>query len=284
MQRQTLPLRPRTNTLIVGPSGSGKTHLVHTVAEDLGARFIALSTSEWIPLGCSGRGAANTWPLIFRFLKKNHAAEGLVVLLDEIDKIGTESSWNGYLRTEIFSLLDLKIPQGITCNDDGDQPDQISLERAQDALANRTLILSAGAFQNIWEHRSRPALGFCEQKHIDEQTDLTHLVGTLPRELTNRFRNKLVVLPQLVEADYRRMLEMVGASMPAYLRETFFRLGNQRIPEALHCRQGCRFIEELILDVVMAERAVMRTNLALDSESKGTKDTEPDSADWKMEP
>jgi len=84
-------------------------------------------------------------------------------------------------------------------------------------------------------------------------------VETLPRELVNRFRSDLVVLPQLVETDYSRMLEQAAEGVPAYLRKTFLRLGYQRIPGAVMCRQGCRFVEELLLDTLIEERSLLLT-------------------------
>lgn len=267
MQRKSLPLRPRTNTLLVGPSGSGKNHLARAVAEASGAAFLALTAGQWIVLGANGRGAAITWSMIYCFLKRHENAEGVVILLDEIDKLSggpgsstSSSGWGNYLKVELFSLLDLTIPTGLT-DDEGNPMDEESLFRAQKVLSERTLILGAGAFQHIWEKRSRPTLGFAATNGSEgESTDLNLLAETLGRETSNRFRSQLVVLPQLIEADYRRMLEMVGAQVPHYLRETFLRLGNDRIADALHNRQGCRYVEELLLDTIIQERAAVQVN------------------------
>lgn len=268
IQRKTLPIRLRTNTLIIGPSGSGKTHLARAVAEELGAKFLGLAASEWILLGCTARGGAATWPMISEFLNTNHGAEGVVIFLDEIDKVGGgsargDSTWDNHLRTEAYSLLDLHLPVGLR-DEDGNEFNP-SPERPQEVLSNRCYIIAAGAFQHLWEHRSRPTLGFAERKPTaEEPVNLTHLLEALPRELTNRFRSDLVALPQLEEGDYRRMLEMVGAGVPHYLRDTFMRLGRLRIPAALACRQGCRFAEELLLDAIIEERHAMRDNAELE--------------------
>ena len=282
-QRKTLPIKLRTNTLLIGPSGSGKSHLARAAAKALGAECLVLSAAEWILLGCSARGGAATWPLIHEFLSNNYKAEGVVIFLDEIDKIGGggigglargDSSWDNHLRTEVYTLLDFSLPVGLRDEEGNDLDD--SLERPQEVLSNRCFIIAAGAFQDLWDRRSRPTLGFGENTATaDEPVDLTHLLEALPVELTNRFRSGLVVLPQLVESDYRRILEMVGAEVPHYLRDTFMRLGYRRIPEALACRQGCRFAEELLLDTIMQERHAMRDNTSPETEPKPPETREP---------
>ncbi|MCX6972357.1 MAG: ATP-binding protein [Verrucomicrobia bacterium] len=243
--------------MIIGSSGTGKTHLAHAVATELGAEFLSVSVADWILLGCSGRGGSPTWPLIARFLRRNAKKTGLVIFVDEIDKIGGQSTWETFLRTEIYSLLDFKIPTGLNDGDDNILTAD-ELAQAQDVFSNRTLILAAGAFQGIWENRSRPSLGFGAMDAGNDETNLSHLAATLPREVTNRFRSQLIVLPQLRECDYRRMLEQSAEKIPVYFRETFLRLGYTRIPGAVACRQGCRFLEELMLDTIIEERSLLQ--------------------------
>jgi SpoVK/Ycf46/Vps4 family AAA+-type ATPase len=254
IQRQTLPLRPRTNSLIVGPSGSGKTFLARAVAQELGLDFLSLSVGDWILLGCSGRGGSPTWPLILQFLLRNKSAPGCVVFLDEIDKVsGNHSTWERFLRAEAFRLLDFQLPTGLN-DEDGDTVDDGDRLIAQEVLSNRTLIVSAGAFQHLWEKRARPALGFGKPEVSLENPTLDDLAQTLPRELVNRFRAEILVLPPLVEADYRAMLGATAEKVPAYLRKTFLRLGRERIGRAAANHQGCRFLEEVLLDTILCER------------------------------
>ncbi len=257
VQRQTLPIRVRTNTLIIGPSGTGKTHMAQAVATELGAEFLSVSVADWILLGCSGRGGSPTWPLIARFLRRNSQKMGLVIFVDEIDKIGGNSTWETFLRTEIYSLLDLKIPTGLNDGEDNVLTPH-ELAQAQDVFTNRSLLLAAGAFQDIWEKRGRPKLGFGAIGTTQEATDLNQLAATLPREATNRFRSDLIVLPELRECDYQRMLEQSAEKIPVYFRETFLKLGYQRIPGAVACRQGCRFLEELMLDTIIEEKNLLQ--------------------------
>jgi len=182
-----------------------------------------------------------------------------VIFVDEIDKVGGQSTWESFLRAELYSLLDLKIFSGLA---EGDESILTAdeLAQAQDVLSNRTLVLAAGAFQHIWENRNRPSLGFGAKDIGNSGTNLTHLATTLPRELINRFRSDLIVLPELRECDYRRMLEQSAEKIPAYFRKTFLMLGYQRIPGAVACRQGCRFLEELMLDTIIEEKTQMLDN------------------------
>jgi len=256
-QRQTLPVQPRTNTLLVGPSGSGKTFLAGAVAKTLGAPFLTLSVGEWILLGASQRGAKTTWPLIVRFLQQNSKSDGVVLFLDEVDKLCGHTTWETFLRTEIFKLLDWGIPQGL-CDSEGDSISKNHIDEALDVLANKTYIIAAGAFQEVWETRSKAPIGFSDQSSPILPVSLGDLSASLPRELTNRFRAEVIALPELSREDYWRMISQTGTQVPLYLRDTFLRLANERIDAAIHCQQGCRFLEEIILDSIIHERESLK--------------------------
>jgi len=67
-----------------------------------------------------------------------------------------------------------------------------------------------------------------------------------------------LILPQLEFRDYEEMLLRSADAMPAYLQKTFLDLGLSRIQKAVEARQGCRFVEELVLDTILQEREAMR--------------------------
>lgn len=256
MARQELGILPRTNTLIVGPTGSGKTFLAQKVAAELGVPFYGLSISDWIPLGASQRGAATTWPSICNFLIRNHDQTGVVIFVDELCKIGT-SAWDTYLSVELYRLLDLNVSTDLL----GEFEEKFSDEeraKALDVLRNRAYLIGGGAFQDIWESAG-PSIGFSGISQPPELS-LGRLAKILPRELVNRFRSSIITLPALSVADYSSMLETAIGTVPAYLRNRFGHLGRERIAEASRQQQGVRFLEELMLDTIIAERRVMRTN------------------------
>lgn len=259
--RKTLPVRLRTNCLIIGPSGSGKTFLAKAVQKELDSAFLSISAADWILLGCRSRGAKVTWPMIVTFLVNNQKADGVVILLDEIDKItGEENTWERFLRVEIYALLDLKIPEGITSDsdDDDDCVTPFDLKTAQEVLSHRTLIIAAGAFQHLWSERASPSLGFKSERENADPPSLTDLKRTLAPELVMRFRSDLILLPALTTKDYIAMLDSVAEKVPLYLQDTFRRLGLARIKEAERLHQGTRFLEELMLDTILHERAMIK--------------------------
>ena len=257
IDQHSFPVKPRSNSLIIGPSGSGKTHIAKQVAASLEVPFLHLSVGEWMLLGGSQRGSAATWSTISSFLNKNKKAKGAVIFVDELDKVSNASSWETFLRAELFQLLDMHIPVGLSDRDSGHIED-IDIKSSQDLLANRTLIIGAGAFQSLWEDRQRPTVGFNVEKYRADKPTLNELTKLLPRELVNRFRSELLILPELCEAEYLDILLQLSQNIPQYVRDIFEQLGRERLQEAARLHQGCRFFEELMLDCVLAEQMLMR--------------------------
>lgn len=122
-------------------------------------------------------------------------------------------------------------------------------------LANRTLIVGAGAFQHLWENRSQPAIGFGTSGGDPALPVPDELAQSIPREIIARFSRELLILPPLRRADYEDMLASTASKVPPYLRETFLRMGHEQIPDAMVVQQGCRFIEDLMLQTILSERA-----------------------------
>ncbi len=65
-----LSIRPRLARFIAGPTGTGKSFLVRRLAEQLELPLLDLAASNWIPLGCSQRGARPTWTIFWRSYAK----------------------------------------------------------------------------------------------------------------------------------------------------------------------------------------------------------------------
>ena len=126
------------------------------------------------------------------------------------------TSWDIHLKCEVFNLLDFQIPSGVK-DDADDEINDDCMSRAQKVLSTRSFIVAAGAFQYIWEARENAKVGFHSQPSSTPRINLNILAQTLPRELTNRFRSDVIILPQLAEADYHRMLQLTASRLPAIL-------------------------------------------------------------------
>lgn len=259
----SVPVKARRSFFLLGPSGCGKTHLAGALAESLALPYLSISISEWILISSTRRSAASTWPTIFQFLLRAASEEGCVIFLDELDKFrpldgyGNQGSGSGeyttFLLTEVFSLLDLRIPHAM--NDDDDDPvSEEAIFAATRVLRSKTLILGAGAFQGLWD-APRTQIGFGTSENARFQIpDLNKLASIIPRELINRFSSRLIFLPPLAEKDYHDMLGTILPRLPARWRSSYESLALLGIPAAAMQKQGPRFFEELMLEVVINER------------------------------
>lgn len=183
-------------------------------------------------------------------------ARGAIIFVDELDKCGDTSNYNSFLRSEVFSLCDARVPLGIL-DTDGDAIPKSRIEKVRKYLANKTLIIGGAAFQEIWECLSRPTLGFNPSSQPPSSPELPDLARILPRELINRFSSEIFVLPDILESDYRMMVELMAAHVPETWRERFLHLGNSRIEQAVRHQKGARFLEEILLSAVVEERAAL---------------------------
>lgn len=265
------PLSVRPNVFITGSSGSGKSFLARAVASSMNLAFTSVSASEWILLGCTTRGSSATWPSLCQFLLRNFTRDGCIIFLDEIDKFrlsgngGTGGEWSRFALTEIYSLLDLRMPENLV-DADGNQILDLSRKKAEGILRTKTLIIGAGAFQTLWDERNRRTIGFETNSPEDfENPNLNKLAEIVPRELINRFHSDLVILEPLVESDYHGMLEAIVPKLPEFWQSRFRTQAIPRIPEAVRLCQGPRFFEELLLHVIMAERQEISAPLKADS-------------------
>ena len=97
-------------------------------------------------------------------------------------------------------------------------------------------------------------MGFVPSPAAAELPELPDLVGTLPRELINRFSSEIFVLPELTAPDYREMLDAMAGQVAEAWRPRFLELGRSRIDQAVRHKKGARFLEEVLLAAIVAER------------------------------
>ena len=155
------PIRLKNAFMLLGGSGQGKTFLARALADEMGGLpYLPISVSDWLLLG--SRGAA-TWPAIFDFIERSADRPGAIIYLDELEKCGSDqtmsSAWCAFLKCEVFSLCDSRIPFNIR-DLDGDPIPQSRIEEVQRFLENKTMIVAGAAFQDLWEEKARPSMGF----------------------------------------------------------------------------------------------------------------------------
>ena len=232
-----LPVKPRFHRLIVGPTGVGKSHIAEQIGKDMNWACMSINVSGWIVLGAR---ETPTWHVIVNWLADGDKPK--MIVLDELDKVYGEDSWTRYLRAELFSLMDGKIPMNemsIECSD-GESP-AAKMNKAEENL-KKLLVIGCGAFQHIFDEP--PTLGFGEQKK--EKQKASKLAKSLQRELVNRFDANLLVLPALTKSDYRGMLDELEPHLPADAYEIVRRIGSTQIEEAVENQSAARFGENLL--------------------------------------
>lgn len=246
-------VRVRNAFLLLGRTGCGKTYLATALARELQVPLLSLSTSDWILLGGVNRGSTATWPAIFEFLERSMQARGAILYIDELDKCYHDTHWNAFLRSEIFSLCDTRIPLGL--NDlDGAPISQSRLLKVAEYLRDKTLILAGAAFQHLWDQKSRSTMGFLPTHPDAGLPELPELAKTLPRELINRFSSEIFVLPELQKGDYQEMVKTMADTIPDIWRSRFLELGLARVDQAVSHQKGVRYVEEILLAAIVEER------------------------------
>ncbi len=248
-QWRSLRLQPRFARLVVGPSGSGKTHVMRILADDIGVPLFSVGTTNWLPMGCSERGSRPTWLDIARFIRSNCRG---IIFLDELDKLAYPTSWMTYIRVELFSCLDGKVPDNLRIvheDDEEDEPPDFTLRVATTASALRKnfLVVGGGAFQSLWT-AGKGSVGFgaipdrpkCSLNH-------SQIAAVIPVELGNRFASPVLSISTLVATDYEAMLACALRQLPQEFHEEVKKCAKQTLDQAVEHGLGCRWIEQLLL-------------------------------------
>lgn len=242
----TLPVKPRTHTLVIGPTGTGKTHLANEVLKELNWGCYHINCSAWMVMG--SRGDSHTLPELIEWVANSHPDRPLGIVLDEIDKVDSMTSdWYRNVRSEMFSLLDGHIPPGTY---DLGGVDGSEVERRFKSM----FIVGCGAFQDL---EDAPQLGMGFNPEDKTARGLNHLSKSLSRELVNRFSDKVLRLPKLGIDDYREITKVLYRASDAKTRLIIKDIANSRVESAVENQTGARFGEVFAVDII--ERVIEET-------------------------
>jgi len=180
--------------------------------------------------------------------------ERTLLVLDEVDKIfsNNSDSWQTYLRSELYDLLDGRWPNGLReVKDENDN--EIPIAKLTEKLKNNVFVLSIGTFQNWFDTaHSRQSIGFGDGSDpATEEITAEWIAGMMPRELANRHNSSIVRMPELTAEDYRHISQETADKLPQNLREPFWQEVEKRIGPALAAKKGFRYLEEAMMAALL---------------------------------
>jgi hypothetical protein len=262
---QSLPITPRTNVLICGSSGVGKTFLGSYLARELRLPILNLDYGSWVVTGARARGGLQTLQLLYRFIEKHQMG---LIALDEIDKMGTESTceWTRAVHLELFSVLDKRLVPGIiegAENTDDGPLFSLRPEDIQRRFARGFFVLGSGAWHHLWR-ASTPA-GFGTGSGCSNRPTYDRLLRSLRPEILSRFRSAILFLGPLQEHDDEALLEETVHSLPHEFGPLLREAAAKSLSEAVETQKGYRWIEELVTDAIRVLRVAKSHSLSLGS-------------------
>lgn len=238
---------------MVGSTGTGKTAVAAMAAAKLSGNsadttvsVCRVSAPSYMPCGSVNRSTKETIAVIAEHVARHKKT---LLVIDEIDKIhALENTWLGYIRAEIFELLDGRWPTGLVMPEIVGKPD-ITIDELTTKLRNSVFILSIGTFQSWLDSaNTRRSMGFGAE--IDSGTDIISaeiIAEKMPRELANRHNSSLIRIPELRKEDYLNIATEAENKLPLRMQAAFRAEVSIRITEAISAKKGVRFLEEAMM-------------------------------------
>lgn len=251
---RNLEICPRWPTILISPTGQGKTTTAAMAASAVGASMCRVSAPSYMPCGATNRGARETITVIGEHIAKHSRT---MLVFDEICKLShnpsNDSSWLGYIRSELLEVLDGRFPAGMKEIED-EKGNEVSIDILTAKLRETVFILGIATFQSWHDStRERRAMGFGAEIMDDPQhNQITSdiIAQTIPRELINRF-GKIIQIPELKPHDYHQIARQAEARLPESMQELFRREATSRINVAIQGKQGARFVEEALTAMLL---------------------------------
>jgi len=189
------PVRMRIAPLLVAPSGAGKTFLAGLLAQRHGFGLLRTSVSEWMVQG--SKATEPTLNLIREAIEEH--PHGLVLHIDELDKLQGHESWSIAQRGEIFC-----------CAGDRNVTGGGWTDKHRAALRDKVFMVGSGTWQEVWTSRLSRHRGFSEPDlstgKIEEEIRGAKVI---PDELLFRWGPMIPLHPYTVR-DFEKIGQQLG--------------------------------------------------------------------------
>ena len=200
----------KNNILIVGESGCGKTEIIRQITSILNVPYIIVTANDYTVSGYVGKDVDS---IIMDLMDKTdddeERAKKAIVIVDEIDKIGSYDKDIGSIATDGVQKALLKMVEGAEISVVSDKMTQ---ENFFFDTSNLTFVF-LGAFSEIFEKREKPKrmLGFeqsSNDKTIVKQENITR-EELIKYGFIKEFLGRIPVIVQLNslnEDDYKKIM------------------------------------------------------------------------------
>lgn len=218
---------------------------------------LTINVATWIVI--ASRSEPWTVSIIAEWLDRLRG--GGILVLDEIDKIGTaadSSEWSRYVRLELHDVAQGIIPVATRLPIEetrvSSNPDPIGSLRAslEKKLREQVLILGCGAWQAAWRTNGK-AIGFTGSADslLAEAPSREQILKSIDPELRQRFRDELVLLPPMTPGDYLDIARQFASKVPKEALPAWELRLDASIERAAAGCLGMRAFEELLLEALI---------------------------------
>lgn len=232
----------RPHFILTGPSGSGKSHTIKTIVSQIGLQFLEINAAQLTKEGTSGNSLSKA---LSPLLQMDYSSKGIVVFVDEFDKLFISGNNNSDLAHESTNGVQnefLKVLETETTSVFGDYGKYINVP------ADNILFVFAGAFngeRNITIEKLKKFgvktefLGRVNLIYETNKLTISNMIQILEEsELLDNYlrlfqKNKDAVVPALkkqIEEDYEN--NSLGARLINSMIHKYFITGQTKNKES----------------------------------------------------
>ncbi len=180
----------KNSCLLIGPTGSGKTLIAESVAEFLDLPFVSIDTTQLTSPGYVGADIEDFLSILITKADGDiEKAEHGIVLLDEIDKKGSESNSDVSGRGVLNTLLPFIQGTTYSVSDSSYGKKKVKFD------TKNLTIFATGAFTDVNKYMGNSSIGFGAHVHEKEEDVKYKKItredlkkhGNMPEELLGRF-------------------------------------------------------------------------------------------------